>query len=255
MSAQAVNLWSNPEHAREYLDRRATDSWRAAAYGHLLDIVPPAPRRVLDLGCGDGEVIGRVAAARPGVVGVACDFSPEMLGRVRQRFADSTDVTVVEHDLDDPFPAEWGTFDLVVSAFAIHHVVDGHEHPTGEQRTGSAHGKYQCDAHRDEQDAGRLDDVVHIVERSGHLDGVGPAAHVDGSGEHPHRLVAEVAERFEPLLSFAQPGEELGGAGQAGGAQVGAPGDHAPLEIDAVVEFEELAEKNEDAPTAIALLD
>jgi SAM-dependent methyltransferase len=45
-------------------------------------------------------------------------------GRVQQRFADSTAVTVVEHDLDDPLPAEWGSFDLVVSAFAIHHVVD-----------------------------------------------------------------------------------------------------------------------------------
>jgi tRNA (cmo5U34)-methyltransferase len=124
VSAPAVNLWSNVEHAREYLDRRATDSWRAAAYGHLLDIVPHAPRRVLDLGCGDGEVIGRVCAARPGIVGVACDFSPEMLGRVRERFADSTAVTIVEHDLDDPLPADWGSFDLVVSAFAIHHVVD-----------------------------------------------------------------------------------------------------------------------------------
>lgn len=124
MSAPAVNLWSNAEHAREYLDRRATDSWRAAAYEHLLDVVPPAPRRVLDLGCGDGEVIGRVSAARPPIAGVACDFSPEMLVRVRQRFANSTAVTVVEHDLDDPLPADWGSFDLVVSAFAIHHVVD-----------------------------------------------------------------------------------------------------------------------------------
>ncbi len=40
MTAEAVNLWSNAEHAREYLDRRAADSWRAAAYGHLLEIVP-----------------------------------------------------------------------------------------------------------------------------------------------------------------------------------------------------------------------
>jgi SAM-dependent methyltransferase len=124
VSVPAVNLWSNAEHARDYLDKRATHPWRAAAYEQLLDIVPPGTRRVLDLGCGDGEVISRVVAARPGVAGVACDFSPEMLGRVQQRFADSTAVTVVEHDLDDPLPAEWGSFDLVVSAFAIHHVVD-----------------------------------------------------------------------------------------------------------------------------------
>jgi SAM-dependent methyltransferase len=55
---------------------------------------------------------------------VACDFSEEMLGRARRRFTDSSAVTVYEHDLDEPLPAEWGRFDLVVSAFAIHHVVD-----------------------------------------------------------------------------------------------------------------------------------
>ena len=81
-------------------------------------------KTVLDLGCGDGEVISRVLTARPGAVGVACDFSPEMLGRARTRFADTDEVTVVEHDLDAPLPTDWGTFDLVVSAFAIHHVVD-----------------------------------------------------------------------------------------------------------------------------------
>jgi ubiquinone/menaquinone biosynthesis C-methylase UbiE len=123
-TTEPVNLWSRSEHARDYLEQRARHPWRAAAYEHLMEIVPPAPRRVLDLGCGDGEVIGRITSARPGAEGVACDFSPEMLERVRRRFADSESVTVVEHDLDEPLPTEWGTFDLVVSAFAIHHVVD-----------------------------------------------------------------------------------------------------------------------------------
>jgi cyclopropane fatty-acyl-phospholipid synthase-like methyltransferase len=79
---------------------------------------------VLDLGCGDGEVMSRIVAAHPGAEGVACDFSAEMLGRARARFAGTDAVTVVEHDLDAALPKEWGTFDLVVSAFAIHHVVD-----------------------------------------------------------------------------------------------------------------------------------
>jgi tRNA (cmo5U34)-methyltransferase len=55
---------------------------------------------------------------------IAADFSPEMLRRVRARFADDARVTVVDHDLDVAQPTEWGSFDLVVSAFAIHHVVD-----------------------------------------------------------------------------------------------------------------------------------
>ena len=47
-----------------------------------------------------------------------------MLERVRARFAECAEVTVVEHDLDEVLPAEWGEFDAVVSAFAIHHVAD-----------------------------------------------------------------------------------------------------------------------------------
>jgi ubiquinone/menaquinone biosynthesis C-methylase UbiE len=124
MTAESVNLWSQADHARDYLERSARKAWRETAYSHLMEIVPPAPRRVLDLGCGDGEVISRIVAARPGAEGIACDFSPEMLGRARRRFVGSATVTVVEHDLDVPLPAAWGTFDLVVSAFAIHHVVD-----------------------------------------------------------------------------------------------------------------------------------
>jgi tRNA (cmo5U34)-methyltransferase len=119
-----VNLWSESAHALDYLARRATFPWRDTAYEHLMEFVPPHPRRVLDLGCGDGTVVGRVVEAHPGVEAIACDFSPEMLGRVRERFAHAAQVTVVEHDLDDELPRAWGTFDAIVSAFAIHHVVD-----------------------------------------------------------------------------------------------------------------------------------
>ena len=86
--------------------------------------MPEHATRVLDLGCGDGEVVGRIVDARPDIEAVAADFSAEMLGRVRERFASSDRVTVVEHNLDQPLPESWGTFDAVVSGFAIHHVSD-----------------------------------------------------------------------------------------------------------------------------------
>jgi tRNA (cmo5U34)-methyltransferase len=119
-----VNLWSDAGHVRDYLSRRARFPWRDTAYQHLMELLPPVPRRVLDLGCGDGQVVGRVVAANPEVEAVACDFSPEMLGRARERFDGVATVMVVEHDLDDPLPSAWGSFDAVVSAFAIHHVID-----------------------------------------------------------------------------------------------------------------------------------
>jgi tRNA (cmo5U34)-methyltransferase len=119
-----VNLWTDPEHAQSYLEKRKHIPRRTEGYAALLEFVPEEASRVLDLGCGDGEVVGRVIEARPDVEALAADFSAEMLGRVRERFAASSRVSVVEHDLDAPLPAEWATFDVVVSAFAIHHVVD-----------------------------------------------------------------------------------------------------------------------------------
>ena len=119
-----VNLWSDAAHAESYLEHRKRIPRRDEGYGALLEFLPDRVGRVLDLGCGDGEVVGRVLAARPDAQAVGADFSEEMLRRARERFAEALNVTVVEHDLDAPLPADWGTFDVVVSAFAIHHVVD-----------------------------------------------------------------------------------------------------------------------------------
>src|SRR4029453_5713075 len=89
----------------------------------LREFLPAAPRRVLDLGTGDGFTLGLLRNAYPDAEGVGVDFSAEMLALARQRFAGDPDVQIVEHDLDDPLP-DLGCFDLVVSSFAIHHCVD-----------------------------------------------------------------------------------------------------------------------------------
>lgn len=119
-----VNLWTDAAHAESYLEHRKRIPRRDEGYAALLEFVPENATRVLDLGCGDGEVVGRVLAARPDAEAVAADFSEEMLRRVRERFVEALNVRIVEHDLDAPLPTDWGTFDVVVSGFAIHHVVD-----------------------------------------------------------------------------------------------------------------------------------
>lgn len=53
---------------------------------------------------------------------VALDFSPAMLEAARKRFAAETSITVVAHNLDEKLP-ELGTFDAVISSFAIHHLM------------------------------------------------------------------------------------------------------------------------------------
>lgn len=123
-SAAPVNLWTNPAWAQRYLRERDDIPHRAEGYGALLENLATPPTRVLDLGTGDGYLLHLVCAAHPGATGIACDFSAEMLGRARERFDGDDRVRVVEHDLDEPLPVSWGTFDAIVSSFAIHHLVD-----------------------------------------------------------------------------------------------------------------------------------
>ena len=117
-----MSEWQSPQHASAYLERADTIPHRAEGEAALLEELPPAVRRVLDLGSGDGRLISLVLRARPGATGVAVDFSPPMLEQLRARFGPASGVTVVAHNLEDPLPS-LGTFDVVVSSFAIHHVV------------------------------------------------------------------------------------------------------------------------------------
>jgi len=118
-----VNLWSESAWAQRYLRERDDLPHRMEGFAVLTELLPASPRRVLDLGTGDGFTLGLVRSVHPEADGVGVDFSAEMLGLARERFAGDSGVEIVEHDLDAPLPA-LGTFDLVVSSFAIHHCVD-----------------------------------------------------------------------------------------------------------------------------------
>jgi tRNA (cmo5U34)-methyltransferase len=118
-----VNRWVEPDWAKRYLSERDGLPHRMEGFAVLMEVLPPKPARILDLGTGDGYTLGLLRGAYPGVEGVGVDFSAEMLGRARTRFTGEAGVEIVEHDLDDPLPAVLGHFDVVVSSFAIHHCV------------------------------------------------------------------------------------------------------------------------------------
>ena len=124
MSApENVNLWRDAEHALEYLRKRDSIPHRPEGYAAMLEVVPERVERVLDLGTGDGNTLALVLAERPGAAGVGLDFQDEMLERARARFAGTDAVEIRRHDLDAPLPGDLGDFDVVVSSFAIHHLV------------------------------------------------------------------------------------------------------------------------------------
>jgi tRNA (cmo5U34)-methyltransferase len=116
-----MNEWRSTEHASAYLERADQVPHRAAGEAALLEEIPYDVARVLDLGSGDGRLLDIVLRARPHAGGVAVDFSPHMLDQLHARFGGSPRVEIVAHDLDNPLP-NLGTFDAVVSSFAIHHL-------------------------------------------------------------------------------------------------------------------------------------
>lgn len=125
-----INLWTSTEHAHDYLGRADSIPHRTEGESTLLEFIPPGAKRILDLGTGNGRLLALVKAqlekgsqASPRALEfVGLDFSPAMLEAARQRFAADSSVHIVAHNLDEPLPL-LGKFDVVVSSFAIHHLI------------------------------------------------------------------------------------------------------------------------------------
>ena len=87
-------------------DPAVRSTWREL----LLSVLPPAPARITDLGCGTGTLTLLLAAEGYVVDGV--DFSPEMIRRARAK-EPVGQVTFTRADADDP-PLEPGAYDVVL---------------------------------------------------------------------------------------------------------------------------------------------
>lgn len=114
--------WSDADRALDYLARADGFPHRAEGERVVLEIVPAATRRIVDLGAGDGRLLAILRAGRPATAGVAIDISPPMLEAARRRFAGDPAVDVRAHDLARPLPGSLRGADAIVSSFAIHHL-------------------------------------------------------------------------------------------------------------------------------------
>ena len=123
----ASEEWTTAAHANRYLAMADAVPYRAEGEGVLSEQVPRIARRILDLGTGDGRLLALLQADRPEMRGVGLDFSELMLDAARDRFAGDERIELVSHDLAQPLPA-LGSFDVVVSSMAIHHLEHERKH-------------------------------------------------------------------------------------------------------------------------------
>lgn len=117
----AAEEWTDRAHVERYLSRADEFPRRTEGESVLLEQIPLDVERVLDLGTGDGRLLALLQADRPDMAGVGVDFSEVMLETARRRFDGEGSIELVEHDMTAPLPP-LGSFDAVVSSFAIHHL-------------------------------------------------------------------------------------------------------------------------------------
>lgn len=120
--ARAYDSWADSYD----VDRNATRDLDAAVMRHgLFDV---RGRDVLEVGCGTGKNTAWLAEAARTVL--ALDFSPGMLARARARIT-AANVTFVQHDVREPWPAADASADLITGNLVLEHV-DRLAHPYAE---------------------------------------------------------------------------------------------------------------------------
>ncbi|RHW28256.1 SAM-dependent methyltransferase [Nocardioides immobilis] len=99
---ERIAAWdAEAEAYDEPADHGLTDpSVRSAWHDLLVHVLPPAPARVADLGCGTGTLSLLLAKAGYSVDGL--DFSPAMVAQARVKLAGLAGVTVTESDAYAP---------------------------------------------------------------------------------------------------------------------------------------------------------
>ena len=116
--------WKTTELALNYLSRADKIPHRTEGESALLEEIPEDSERILDIGAGNGRLLDLCLVKCRNATGIALDFSPVMLEELEKKYSAGERVDVIEHDINDPFPFNAGSFDVVVSSFAIHHVND-----------------------------------------------------------------------------------------------------------------------------------
>lgn len=81
------------------------------------------PKRIIDLGCGTGNLTQQILDHFPDAEINALDLSEEILEESRKRFSGAKNISFIKADFRQ-MDLEPGSYDLVMSSIAIHHITD-----------------------------------------------------------------------------------------------------------------------------------
>ncbi|MGB1254026.1 MAG: class I SAM-dependent methyltransferase, partial [Candidatus Promineifilaceae bacterium] len=128
------DVWKSAELTKTYLTGirgaipQAND--QIAMMLQLIRAAVPSPKRILDLGCGDGILGDVLLNEYPDAEVVFVDFSKPMLEAAQQRINQAASNATLFLPLDygelgwDEVVGKFGRYDVIVSGFSIHHQPD-----------------------------------------------------------------------------------------------------------------------------------
>lgn len=91
----------------------------------ILDYIPKElkPKRIVDLGCGTGNLSEGIANQYPDAELIAVDLSTSILDEAAKRLKKYSNINYLNEDFNT-LEFEAGSIDLIVSSIALHHLTD-----------------------------------------------------------------------------------------------------------------------------------
>jgi len=130
MSTFDQTSWADPAYAREYLDNadhyipERQQLFEVLRSFYRRFVAQRAAANVCDLGCGDGVLTAELLKENPKLAVTLVDGSAGMLDAARKRFSGHSSLSFVQKSFQSLIQdaRDLAQFDLVMSAFAIHHL-------------------------------------------------------------------------------------------------------------------------------------
>jgi tRNA (cmo5U34)-methyltransferase len=99
------------------------DEMLSVIAGLATEYAPENPK-ILDIGCGYGDVTAEIIRLRPRSSAWLMDISDDMIRLSRDRFHENPDIRIIRHNLNEDICGATSEreFDAVVSCLALHHI-------------------------------------------------------------------------------------------------------------------------------------